>query len=279
MNSLIGDEDISRIRSLSQSVKLHYPFQKVIREFALSPVSYFGDEVLTDIEGEGSSPSSYGGGNSVVFLGGFIQTLMPNFLANMLRSVSDATADAKWYPHMDHLGIRCAESLVYYSGGNLMLHRDTESVFTIVVMLSDPCSSDFTGGEFVIQSQQQQQHIQNCGDNNNTSVIHENYINSYLYDESGSRSRRNNNNNSNTNSNSSVHGSDSGRTLLRVAMKRGDAIVFDSNSLHGVEPILSGERNVLVLEMWPYVDSKRGDHRPATSLYANRFRIPTLIQR
>ena len=186
---------------------------------------------------------------------------MPNLLTHILRSVSDATADAGWYPHMAHLGIRCAESLVYHSGGQLMLHRDTESVFTIVVMLSDPCSSDFTGGEFVIQSQQQQ-HAP-CGEDNSNSVSNSN-SNSKTQD---------------SNSNNSLDNGDCGKLLLRVAMKRGDAIVFDSNSLHGVETILSGERHVLVFEMWPYIDSKRGDHRPAASLYADRFRIPTLIQR
>lgn len=262
MKSLVDEEDICRLRRLSQSVKLHYPLQNISREFKLSPVSYFGDEALDDSMGdEGANISSYGGGNNAIFVGGFIQTLMPNLLAYILRSVSDATAGAGWYPHMAHLGIRCAESLVYHSGGQLMLHKDTESVFTIVVMLSDPCSSDFTGGEFVIQSQQQ--HVP-CGGDNSNAVSN---FNSDIIKEHSS------------NGNNSVDSGDCGRTLLRVAMKQGDAIVFDSNSLHGVEPILSGERHVLVLEMWPYVDSKRGDHRPAASLYADRFRIPTLIQR
>ena len=58
---------------------------------------------------------------------------------------------ARWFPHPRQLGIRCVESLLYHAGGKLKLHTDSESIYTIVVMLSEPCAGAFTGGDFVIR--------------------------------------------------------------------------------------------------------------------------------
>ena len=225
IKSLIDDIDICHLRCFSSCVKAYYPSQFINREFIENPVRYFGDEVIYGTPSADIVSSIYGGGNDVVFLGGFMQKVMPKLLDYILQNFTKAAVEAGWYPHINHLGIRCVESLIYSAGGKLMLHTDSESVFTIVLMLSDPSISDFTGGDFVIQKNSLE-----------------------------------------------------GTNLLHVSLNVGDAIMFDSNSLHGVEAVLTGERNVLVLELWPYADSVRGEHRPAASLYSSRLTLPKLLQ-
>jgi hypothetical protein len=46
--------------------------------------------------------------------------------------------------------IRCVEKLVYQSGGELLFHTDTDSVYTFTLMLSRP--DQFTGGRFYIKA-------------------------------------------------------------------------------------------------------------------------------
>ena len=70
----------------------------------------------------------------MVFLEGFMQTLMPAFLEHVLTALSAAATDACWHPYPKQLGVRCVETLVYYSGGELMLHTDSERyLYTIRV--------------------------------------------------------------------------------------------------------------------------------------------------
>jgi len=141
-----------------------------------------------------------------------------------MSAVSEAVVKAKWFPHPRQLGIRCVETLQYHVGGELKLHFDSESIYTVVVMLSDPCSGAFTGGDFVIRE----------------------------------------------------NGDPACTELLHVAPKMGDAIIFDSNALHGVDTIFEGQRRVLVLELWAYDDVGEGELRPGASSYKHRIKVPTI---
>lgn len=74
---------------------------------------------------------------------------MPEFVHHILDVAALATGAAGWYPHPRHLGFRCIELLEYHTGGELLMHQDYDSVYTMVIMLEDP--SLFTGGQFVIR--------------------------------------------------------------------------------------------------------------------------------
>lgn len=159
--------------------------------------------------------SGYGGGNNVTYVGGFIQNLMPEFIQHILTVASLATDYAGWRPHPFHLGIRCVEFLTYGPGTELLLHKDTNSVYTIVVMMSD---TNFEGGDFVIKTK--------------TSLPGH-----------------------------SVNNSE--QLLQHRKPRRRDALLFDSNIEHGVEPITRGIRQVLVFELWAYEDVTAASLRPS----------------
>lgn len=222
IKNLVDSIDINQLSILSECVKSSFPKQFLNRSFD-SSLRYVEGE-LSESEDDGAA-GGFAGGNSVIFIEGFIQKIMPEFVEYIMSSLTEATSKANWHPYPRHLGLRCIESLRYFSGGELSYHTDSESIFTIVIMLSDPLNA-FTGGDFVIKSKFK----------NNEEI-------------------------------------------LRIAPSLGDAIVFDSCTMHGVDSIVSGERNVLVIELWPYEDSDQGDRRPGSERYKHRFKIPKLIMR
>lgn len=75
---------------------------------------------------------------------------MPDFVSYIKELVIAGTEYAGWRPHPGHLGIRCVEKLVYNEGGELLYHTDTDSVYTLTLMLSRP--DQFTGGRFYIKA-------------------------------------------------------------------------------------------------------------------------------
>ena len=93
--------------------------------------------------------SKYGGGNNVTYIGGFFEAVLPELTSRILDVATAAASHAGWYPHPRHLGFRCVELLEYYTGGELLMHVDSDSIYTMVLMLADP--SDFTGGRFEIK--------------------------------------------------------------------------------------------------------------------------------
>ena len=52
----------------------------------------------------------------------------------------------------------------------------------------------------------------------------------------------------------------------------GEAIIFDSNLLHGVEPVISGKRKVLISFMW---DEEGEQIRQKKKQYIRKFKIFT----
>lgn len=218
IKSLIDKVDIHHLHVLSECIKSSYPGQWQDRRFDAVPVRYSGDEVVL----EGGQDA---GGNDVIYMEGYLQQLMPQFVDHILNELSRAASDVGWFPYPKQLGVRCVESLLYFPGGELSLHTDSESVFTIVIMLSDPAVA-FAGGDFMIQKDR-------CPT--------------------------------------------LGIQTLRVACNLGDAVMFDSNALHGVDSIQTGERKVLVLELWPYEDALPGDKRPSAAKFKHRVKIPSFL--
>jgi len=68
-----------------------------------------------------------------------------------------------------------------------------------------------------------------------------------------------------------------GEVVNRKAGKRG-GILFDSNKDHGVTPIIKGSRHVLAVEFWPFDDTNINDRRPREVDYADRVKVPQLLQ-
>ena len=93
--------------------------------------------------------SKYGGGNNVTYIGGFFEQVLPELTSRILDVATAAARHAGWYPHPRHLGFRCVELLEYYTGGELLMHVDSDSIYTMVLMLAEP--SEFTGGRFEIK--------------------------------------------------------------------------------------------------------------------------------
>jgi hypothetical protein len=85
-------------------------------------------------------------------MAGYLQMLTPGVSAQVANLVRIARIAAGWdqVPHADpgELGVRTNEHLQYGVGGHVGLHTDDESVYTIVVALSDPNS--YGGGEYII---------------------------------------------------------------------------------------------------------------------------------
>ena len=92
--------------------------------------------------------NGYGGGNNVTYMNGFMQIILPELVGHIRHITILAAEKAGWRPYPLHLGIRCIETLNYYTGGELLLHTDTDSVYTMVLMLVD--EKQFEGGQFYI---------------------------------------------------------------------------------------------------------------------------------
>ena len=97
-----------------------------------------------------SKEKGYISGNNCTYVNGYLHELYPEFV-HYIRHISTIAAQALPNP-LDcmQLGIRGMEYIQYEAGNKLELHRDKESVYTIVIMLSDP-RTDFTGGNFLIE--------------------------------------------------------------------------------------------------------------------------------
>jgi predicted 2-oxoglutarate/Fe(II)-dependent dioxygenase YbiX len=68
-----------------------------------------------------------------------------------------------------------------------------------------------------------------------------------------------------------------GEVVSRNASKRG-GVLFDSNKDHGVTPIITGSRVVIAVEFWPFYDTNIDDKRPREVDYADRIKIPQLLE-
>lgn len=124
----------------------------------------FGDAEETPSDAYGLYNA--GGGNYVTFLAGLLQKYLPGIVHSLYHAVLAAYDVADWgqrmgtmnhhpatkgipWPHPMSLGLRTAEYLKYQTMGQLGLHGDFESVYTISVALSDPTA--YEGGYFTMQ--------------------------------------------------------------------------------------------------------------------------------
>ena len=294
ITSLLDTVDIAQVNLLSSYIRQYQPKQwSKGRSFDVAPVEYLAGEMIVnnenrsmyvdengDIQKQQQLLLGGGGGNDVVFLEGILQSTMPNLTSHILHCITHAIDHvAHWSPHPIQLGIRCVESLLYEPHGQLKLHTDSESIYTVVIMLSDPTTTTttetnesivrdngvvvadedldyFTGGDFVIE-----QYKTTITTPTPTATTEAKKIDDC----------------STTSKSHSTQQQQASLLLLRASPRQGDAIIFDSNSLHGVDTILSGRRRVLVLELWPFDSADEGDLRPSRSAYSHRQKLPEIF--
>lgn len=130
---LLDSEDVALIRSLAQCMYALQPESLEVRSFRKA-----GEE------------EEYTKGNTCTFLSSYMIRLLPEIVEHLLTSVEIATNHAGWRPSPLSLGLRTLEFIQYDAGENLALHEDRESVYTLIVMLSNP-RIDFTGAHFFIK--------------------------------------------------------------------------------------------------------------------------------
>ena len=130
---------------------------------ALSEHEALGVQVLArcvrDISSEHYERRSFGtgGGNDVTYMNFMLQKFLPGVasqLSSMIHMVHSAIGKmnnpTQFFPHPSTLGIRTTEHLSYREfPDGLSRHKDSGSVFTVLVFLSDP--QDYEGGEFFVR--------------------------------------------------------------------------------------------------------------------------------
>mmetsp|Transcript_18063 Transcript_18063/g.22116 ORF Transcript_18063/g.22116 Transcript_18063/m.22116 type:complete len:277 (-) Transcript_18063:33-863(-) len=211
------------------------------------------------------------GGNRVVFMNGFLQTLASD-LHWKLRHVAElaiasaAERNAFRYEDddgmvpMESLGVRCVELLEYTAGMNsetdtgggydeLGWHVDADSVYTMVIMLNDT----FEGGSFRIYTNEC-----DATKDGTTSTATYRYGICPLFSQPKQHT-----------SWRSIEERPMQHTHRTCPVEtfftpQGSGVLFNSSVDHGVSPITRGKRRVLVVEFWRFADSTPYDSRPAT---------------
>jgi hypothetical protein len=111
-------------------------------------------------------------------------------------------------------------------------HRDTGSLVTVDVMLADPVNGDFTGGRFRTPQRSITTTAASAAAATAASSITAATV-------SGAMSAAD-----------TTVPSDDVLSYDEHTFELGDVVVFVSHRRHGVSPVLTGQRCVLVMELW-----------------------------
>ena len=144
IENALTEQEAFGIEALSQCVRDVLPNRLPFYE-----VREFGKE----------SDEAYGmykemGGNYVTYLQGLLQQYLPGAAAAIYHAVQTAYYDADWaelgFPPPEELGVRTAEYLAYKRSGKLGHHKDSGSVFSISIALSE--TDEYSGGYFQLET-------------------------------------------------------------------------------------------------------------------------------
>jgi hypothetical protein len=218
---------VVNLESLEQgeaSTPLLVEVASALNEYEVNALQAAGLCVRQHFKSQYHARAFVSGGNYCTYMSAFLQLLAPGVVAQ-LQSVThlawqaagwnntiisdssheDKSASTSQYPNPRSLGLRTTEILSYKSWKHLAKHADTQSVYTIVVALSDPDSS-YDGGEFYLEA------------------------------------------------------SDSETFFFRPP--RLSAVVFISETQHGIKEITRGVRESFATEFWIHDDATFGMKRP-----------------
>lgn len=129
--------------------------KQVFSKEDLVTIEKFADHVKT-VMPENFEDRKFGGdpengGNYVTYMNQVFQEVLPHIYFRILHTANDELISAKWNPLIENnLGVRCIERLEYSEGNHLNWHEDTESVYTLILFLSQ-VGVDFEGGELKIK--------------------------------------------------------------------------------------------------------------------------------
>lgn len=128
---ILSREDIDKIDTFADQVKASMPQNFEARVFADDPGK---------------------GGNEVTYMNEIFQQSLAHIHSKIIESANAALVQKNWLPLIqDNLGVRCIERLEYRSGGHLDWHEDIDSVYTLILFLSQ-FGVDFEGGELQIRA-------------------------------------------------------------------------------------------------------------------------------
>lgn len=178
---LVDAHDVLMIRNLAKCMQIVEPESMQRREFR---------EAAAEV---------YIKGNKCTFLSSFMPRVLPELVNHLLRAAHSTAQAAGWSPSPFELGLRTLEFIEYEKGESLAMHQDADSVYTLLLVLSNP-KTDFTGGYFFIEP--------NLGQDGEVSIP------------------------------------------LRPPQFTG--ILFNSETLHGLNELQSGHREIFAMELWDY---------------------------
>ncbi|GMI44865.1 hypothetical protein TrCOL_g12700 [Triparma columacea] len=155
---LLTDVDVGLARSSEVSVK-----RGLLTEADIAALLQMTDEIEASEGREGNNPENRTHARSMKYsiqLGpplSHLQNKLPGVIGKIVELAEESLLGGKWthetgplfgFLGMNTLSIRVAEVWTYSVEGGLLddYHFDTDSIMTIVTLLSDP--GDFDGGEF-----------------------------------------------------------------------------------------------------------------------------------
>jgi hypothetical protein len=226
VTNIVNNRDRILIYALSRCVREHVPTNFESRSFYSPEDSTVSKKNSVKVDGVIIEPEvdGYSGGNNVTYIAGFMQAVVPTLWSKITTAISAALVTSGWREQgIAGLTVRCIEHLVYGESDHLAAHEDSDSAYTIVIMLSE--QNKYTGGDFLVADAA-----------------------SLPYDEDAVPQ-------------SSVDILKNG--LHRVELQPLSLLLIDSQRTHAVEPVLNGQRNVLVIEFWENLpESGAYDLRP-----------------
>mmetsp|Transcript_18425 Transcript_18425/g.22553 ORF Transcript_18425/g.22553 Transcript_18425/m.22553 type:complete len:394 (+) Transcript_18425:113-1294(+) len=185
------------------------------------------------------------GGNRVVYLQEFLQTILPDVYWKLRATAHSAVLAGKEaglfaaHEPLNMLGVREVEYIEYVAGhgveNHLSWHRDTGSVYTMLHMLDEP-NVDFEGGLFSVKTKDAENVIREAG-----------------YD---------------------VINNQTEQDSIAFPMGQGRGVLFESETHHGVSSVTKGRRKVMVIEFWQYGEVDAWEWRPDLD---QAYRYPSTV--
>jgi len=129
--------------------------EQVISPEDVKQIDGFADHVRTSMpenfESRIFSDDPKNGGNNVTYMNQIFKERIPKIYSNIIELSNEEIVRNKWDPQIKgKLGVRCIERLEYNTGSFLDWHEDHDSIYTLILSLSQS-GTDYEGGEFKLK--------------------------------------------------------------------------------------------------------------------------------